>query len=121
MRTWWQSLAHRPWLLTGLSLLLLATLSVPAVMRPGSFDDLVVGPARAPCGYLKIFRWRDTDPRMIVPRPSADRSSTPTESSPFVPVDRVAGPVPITSSGGDSYPSDCHPIPRFTPIDRASP
>lgn len=122
MRTWRLAVAHRTRLLTGLSLVLLVALSIPALLPAGSFDDFAAGSSRSECGYLKIFRWRDTDPHMVVPGPSADRFNVAPESSPSPLLARAARePVPDStpapSSRGDAYSPDCHPLPRLTPLD----
>ncbi len=122
MGTWWSSMARRSRLVSGLALMLLATFNVLAFTPHGSFDDLTAVSYRSECGYLKIFRWRDLDPHMVIPRPSGRGASVVPESSPSPYGTRSAAPVPAPSltsepfPGPTSYPPDCHPIPEMVPI-----
>lgn len=122
MRTGWSSMARRSRLVSGLALMLLATFSVLAFTPPGSLDGLTAVSSRSECGYLKIFRWRDLDPHMVIPRPSGWGASVVPESSPFPHEVRIDAPVPAPSltpepfPGPTSYPPDCHPIPEMVPI-----
>lgn len=127
MRTWWPSTTRRFRLVDRLALMLLMTISVLAVIPSGSFDDLVAVPSRSECGYLKIFRWRNVDPKMVVPRPSDGRPGAMPEFplSPYE--ERAAAPEsapsvpPLPSPDTSVFPSDCHPIPRLVPIAPAAP
>lgn len=127
MRTSWLSIAGRSRLLAGLSLMLLATFSLPAVMPSGPLDDLAAVPSRSECGYLKIVPWRNRDPHMVIPRPFPRRASAMPESSPFqheVDSDTpgsASGSIPEPGAARVPYPPDCHPMPKIVPIAPAAP